>query len=74
MKFKIIAITIILLAGTGFAWLTYWSLECINFNTITYDDSEATFLEVKLQKTGKIGTEKKFCKLFLIPAYIRQYD
>lgn len=49
--------------------------RCVNFNTLTFGDSEIAMREYHLRKTGKANIEPKgICRFFSIPLHLRRYD
>lgn len=68
----VLALTVIVLMTQTIAF----SFKCINFNTLTFSDSEAAFLESIFRRSGLIDLEgqdlegKSQCSK--LPAYLRQ--
>ena len=74
--FKLDAFTLYLsVLSICFSGIVYAMFRCVNFNTLTFGDSEIAMREYHLRESGKANIEPKgVCRFFPLPLYLRRFD
>jgi hypothetical protein len=56
-----------------FSVIVYAMFQCVNFNTLTFNDSEIAMREYRLRESSKANIEPEgICRFFSIPLYLRR--
>lgn len=67
----ILYISVLLICFSGMVYATF---RCMNFNALTFGDSEIAMREYHLRESGKANIEPKgVCRFFPLPLYLRRF-